>query len=125
MTATVLIVDDSSLARRMLRQHLEALNFTVIEAADGTEALESFFLHRPDLVILDMVMTGMYGTEVLAKLIELQPDVRVIIATADIQTSTAEQVRAAGAKAILNKPIVRQQLADAVAMVMEGSSTWN
>jgi two-component system chemotaxis response regulator CheY len=125
MKPKLLIVDDSSLARRTLRQPLEELGYAVEEAPDGAQALERFFLSPPDVVILDMVMSGMYGLDVLAKMREMNPDVRVIVATADIQTSTAEQVRAAGAKGILNKPVNRQSLSDAVQTVLQGGHTWN
>jgi two-component system, chemotaxis family, chemotaxis protein CheY len=125
MNSKVLIVDDSSLARRTLRQHLQELGCIVEEASDGAQALERFFLNAPDVVILDMVMSGMYGLDVLAKMRELNPEVRVIIATADIQTSTSDQVRAAGAKGILNKPVNRDALSAALKTVLEGGSTWN
>lgn len=122
MTAKVLIVDDSGLARRTVRNLLQDMGHTVEEASDGAQALELYFLHRPDLVILDMVMTGMYGLEVLAKLRELDPDVRVIVATADIQTSTREQVFAAGGVGFVNKPFERKALGDAVAAVLAGGA---
>lgn len=125
MSSSILIVDDSSLSRRTLRSTLEELGHKVEEAPDGARALEMFFLNKPDLVILDMVMQGMYGTEVLAKLRELDPSVRVIVATADIQTSTAEQVRAAGAAGILNKPLNKAQLTAALKTVLAGGNTWN
>lgn len=125
MNAKILIVDDSSLARRTLRQHLQELGHTVEEASDGAQALERFFLNAPDLVILDMVMSGMYGLDVLAKMRELNSDVRVIVATADIQTSTSDQVRAAGAKGILNKPVNREALDAAIKTVLGGGITWN
>ena len=125
MKAKVLIVDDSALARRTLRQLLEDLGHTVEEASDGERALERYFIGAHELVILDMVMSGMYGLDVLQKIRELQPEARVIVATADIQQSTADQVRAAGAKAILNKPIKRQELSDTIEVVLEGGSTWN
>lgn len=120
-----LIVDDSALARRTLRQHLEALGHSVEEATDGAQALERFYLNRPDVVILDMVMTGMYGLEVLTKIREMKPDALVIVATADIQISTAEQVRAAGAKALLNKPVNRAALAATIETVLNGGDTWS
>src|ERR1700712_5522935 len=101
MKAKILIVDDSSLARRTLRQLLEDLGHTVDDATEGTAALEKFFINPPDLVILDLVMTGMYGLDVLTKMREMNPAVKVIIATADIQQSTSEQVKAAGAKGML------------------------
>jgi two-component system chemotaxis response regulator CheY len=125
MTAKILIIDDSSLARRTVRQLLESQGHTVEDAADGAQGLERFFLNPPDLVILDMVMTGMYGLDVLAKMREINPEVKVIIATADIQQSTAEQVRAAGAKGILNKPMNRDKLAAALEKILAGGDTWN
>ncbi|HZZ58955.1 MAG TPA: response regulator [Opitutaceae bacterium] len=125
MNSRILIVDDSNLARRTVRQALEEAGHTVEEASDGPQALERYFLHRPDLVILDMVMNGMYGLDVLTKIRELDPAARVIVATADIQTSTQEQARAAGASAFLNKPINRQALTQTVARLLAGEAVWN
>lgn len=125
MKTKILIVDDSALARRTLRQLLEEMGHAVEEASDGAQALERFYLGQPELVILDMVMTGMYGLEVLAKIREMKPDVRVIVVTADIQKSTADQVKEAGAKGLLNKPINRAALAAALEAVLGGSDLWN
>ena len=125
MSAKILIVDDSSLSRRTLRQLLEGLGHQVTEAQDGAQALERFFLEPPQIVVLDMVMTGMYGAEVLAKMQEMNPAIPVIVATADIQKSTADQVREGGAKAILNKPVRREELIATLDTVLKGGSTWN
>jgi two-component system chemotaxis response regulator CheY len=125
MKARILIVDDSSLARRTTRQALEEQGHTVEEATDGAQALERYFLNRHDLVVLDMVMTGMYGLEVLAKMRELNPEVKVIVATADIQQSTQDQVRAAGAAAFINKPVNRKALNDLVSKILEGGVVWS
>lgn len=125
MKARILIVDDSSLARRTTRQVLQEMGHTVEEASDGAQALERYFLNRHDLVILDMVMNGMYGLEVLAKMRELNPDARVIVATADIQESTQEQARAAGAAAFINKPLNRQALSTLVTRILDGGAVWN
>lgn len=125
MNAKVLIVDDSSLARRTLRQILEEMGHVVEEATDGANALERYFLHRHDLVVLDMVMNGMYGLEVLTKMRELNPEVRVIVASADIQKSTHEQARTAGAAAFVNKPLNRQEFAKIVNTILGGGVGWN
>lgn len=125
MKAHVLIVDDSSFARRTARAFVEEMGHTVEEASDGAQALERYTCNRHDLVVLDMVMTGMYGTEVLTKLREINPEVRVIVVTADIQQSTIDEVRAAGASAFLNKPLNRQSMAQTVATVLSGGGTWN
>ena len=124
MSAKVLIVDDSGLARRMTRQLLEELGYEIEEASDGSEALERYVLNRHDVVLLDMVMHGMYGLEVLTKLKELNPKLPVIIVTADIQKSTREQVQAAGASAVVNKPLNKEELAAVVNTVLSGGATW-
>lgn len=125
MKAKVLIVDDSSLARRTVKAVLEEMGLLTEEASDGNQALERYFLNRPDLVVLDMVMSGMYGLDVLARIREVDPAARVIVATADIQKSTVEQVRAAGAAAFVNKPINREQFSQVVANVLSGVPSWS
>jgi two-component system, chemotaxis family, chemotaxis protein CheY len=125
MSAKILVVDDSGLARRLVKQYVEELGHTVEEASDGAQALERYALNRHDAVILDMVMHGMYGVEVLAKLRELNPDLRVIVLTADIQKSTREQVQAAGAVAMINKPVKREELVSVLNTVLAGGSIWS
>lgn len=125
MKAKVLVVDDSSFARRTMRSFLEEQGHTVEEAADGTQALERYQFNRHDLVILDMVMSGMYGTEVLTKLRAINPEARVIVVTADIQQSTIDEVRTAGAVAFMNKPVNRQSMAQTVTTVLSGGGTWS
>lgn len=125
MKTKILIVDDSALARRTLRQLLEGMGYLVEEAPDGAQALERYYLNPPEVVVLDMVMNGMYGLEVLTKVREMNPKARVIVATADIQKSTADQARAAGALALLTKPINRLDLEKALECVLNGGSAWN
>ena len=101
----VLVVDDSGLARRRARSILEGAGFEVLEAEDGMAAIERYFVARPDVVLLDLVMRGMYGLDVLSKLRELDPEAKVIVVTADVQTSSHEMVAAAGAAGFLVKPL--------------------
>lgn len=105
MSARILIVDDSGLARRRARGILQDAGFEVIEASDGMSALETYFVHKPDVVLLDLVMNGMYGLEVLQRLREIDPAARVIVVSADIQTSSHEMVAAGGAAGFLVKPV--------------------
>ncbi len=122
--ARILVVDDSALARRTTRQALEQLGYDVEEANDGIQALERYYLQPHDLVILDLVMHGMYGMDVLSRIREIKKDARVLIATADIQKTTAEQARAAGAAGVLNKPLARAALATAAERVLSGGDAW-
>src|SRR5579859_6442905 len=102
MKSKILVVDDSGMARRLIRKLLEDLGYEVEDASDGAQALERYVLHHHDAVILDLLMHGMYGGDVLQKFKELNPSLPVIIATADIQRTTREQVKEAGAAAMIN-----------------------
>lgn len=122
MKPKILIVDDSALSRRTLRRILETTGYEVVEADDGMTALELYFLEKPNLVLLDLVMKGMYGIDVLIKLREMDQQVRVVVASADIQSSTRKMVDEAGALGFINKPFISEQVIEAVeAALAEGS----
>jgi two-component system, chemotaxis family, chemotaxis protein CheY len=118
MSSKILIVDDSSMSRRIVRGHLESAGHHVTEAADGLAALEHYSIDKPDLVVLDMVMTGMYGIEVLQKLRELDGGAKVIVASADIQHSTREMAEQAGSRGFVTKPIKKEELLSLVDSVL-------
>jgi len=121
MSQKILIVDDSALSRRTLRRILESAGYEVVEADDGMTALELYFLEKPSLVLLDLVMKGMYGLDVLVKLREMDPKALVVVASADIQSSTRKLVDEAGALAFINKPFLSEPVIAAVeAALAEG-----
>lgn len=116
----LLIVDDSAFARRTLRQMLEQAGYAVEEAKDGAEALEKYFVRRPDLVLLDIVMEGMDGLQVLRQLRELDPQAEVVIASADIQAATRAEAKTLGAAGYLAKPYNREEVLETVSKVLVG-----
>jgi two-component system, chemotaxis family, chemotaxis protein CheY len=120
MSARILVVDDSALARRNLRLILEPAGYEVVEAPDGLIALEQYFLHKPDAVLLDLVMHGMYGLEVLKKLRELDPTACVLVVSADVQSSSHELAAQAGAKGFVNKPFDPDQILGALHVAVAG-----
>jgi len=121
MKARVLIVDDSALARRNLRQILESADCEVAEAEDGLIALERYFIEKPDVVLLDLVMRGMYGLDVLEKLRQLDPLAKVVVVSADVQTSSQQLVDEAGAKAFITKPFDREEIIGTLNAVLGGT----
>ena len=123
MSGKILIVDDSALSRRTLRRILETAGYEVVEADDGMAALEMYFLEKPGLVLLDLVMKGMYGLDVLVKLREMDQEARVVVASADIQSSTRKLVDEAGALGFLTKPCVSEQVIAAGEAVLEEGAT--
>lgn len=118
MKNKILIVDDSGMSRRTLRKILEAPGYEVIEAEDGLSALEKYSLEKPDLVMLDLTMTGMYGLDVLKSLRQMNPQVSVVIASADIQSSSQEMAISEGARAFIIKPFNTEKVLSVVNAIL-------
>ena len=121
MNGRILVVDDSSLARRRARGILEAGGYEVIEAEDGMVALERYFIEKPDVVMLDLVMRGMYGLDVLARLRQMDPMARVVVVSADVQTSSHEMAAEAGAAGFLIKPLDETEALATIRKVLDPS----
>ena len=119
--STILVVDDSGLARRRARGILEGAGYHVVEAEDGMAAIERYFVDKPDLVLLDLVMKGMYGLDVLTKLRELDGSARVIVVSADVQNSSHELVAAAGGAGFLTKPLEADAILTLVRSMLAGT----
>lgn len=120
--ARVMIVDDSGYARRVHRAILENAGHTVLEASTGTSAIETFTLERPEVVLLDLSMEDIGGTEVLKTIREIDPQARVIVVSADVQKSTEQSVMSAGASKFVPKPANGPQLVAAIAELAGGAS---
>jgi diguanylate cyclase (GGDEF)-like protein len=114
--ATVLIADDSAVIRAVLRHHLEEEGYHVEVAVDGPATIEMMRRHQPDVVLLDIVMPGLDGREVLSrvKAEESLQDTPIVFLTA--RTGSDEIVAAlrAGAQDYLKKPF---ELAELIARV--------
>lgn len=119
MSKKILIIDDSNFSRKILRKILEAADYNVVEAAEGLAAFEVYMMEKPDAVFLDLNMPGINGLDVLAKLIELNPNVRIAIASADIQESTKKMAMEAGAWVYVNKPLYDEVVLKTLTKLME------
>ena len=104
--ALILVVDDEEPVRRLLRDTLELDAYDVAEAADGPSALASYDAARPDGIILDIMMPGMSGIEVLRQIREREDgaDLPVILLTAAGDDKTTWDGWSAGASVYLTKP---------------------
>jgi len=101
----VLIVDDSADVRALLRVILEHRGHTVVgEAEDGAAGLKAFAELRPDVVLLDIIMPGKSGIEVLEEIKKLDPAARVIVVTAVEQDGINRRLLLLGAAGIIYKP---------------------
>ncbi len=112
----VLAVDDEKLIVLALRHNLEYAGYDVIEAYDGREAIEAIEAHRPDLVVLDVMMPELSGWDVLTCIRE-DPELRdtpVVMLTALGQDSDQREGLIRGADIYLTKPYEPQHLIEIV-----------
>jgi two-component system NtrC family response regulator len=100
----VLVIDDEQKMHRVLQISLEGIGCRVTTASSGLEGVEAARTHLPSLVITDMKMPGMSGTEVLAEIKELDDQIPVIIMTAYGTVQTAVEAMKAGAYDYILKP---------------------
>lgn len=110
---TCLIVEDSGVIRRVERRMMEALGFTVDEAADGFSALEACAAGLPAVILLDWVMPGMDGIAFLRALRALPGGdaPRVIFCTSQSDLGSIAEAAAAGADEFVMKPFDQETLA--------------
>lgn len=115
----ILIVDDEKTVRRSLNKCLSMNGFSCEEASNADEAL-AYLNHQPaDLVILDIMMPGTSGTELLPQLKESFPDTAVIMATAVVEPDTIVKCMKNGAYDYITKPFDVNHLISNVQMVLE------
>jgi DNA-binding NarL/FixJ family response regulator len=102
--SVVLIVDDSERVVATLRRFLERRGgWKVVAAADARTGVTQAEAHRPDVVVLDQMMPGMRGTDVLPELRELLPSARIVMHTSDDDPGLRRLAADLGADAFLRK----------------------
>jgi two-component system, NtrC family, response regulator HydG len=110
MTDTILIVDDEPYNLDLLEQELTDRGFAVERARSGAEALQKNEALRPDLVLLDYMMPGMHGLEVLREIRAGESDVPVVVMTAHGSIEVAVEAMKLGAYDYLTKPTKIEEL---------------
>jgi len=112
----ILIVDDNEPNRRLAREVLEFAGFRTLEAEGGIEGLSLAAEHRPDLVLMDIRMPDMTGTEAVRKLREDERTaaIRVVALTSSTMKGDRERFLADGFDGYLEKPIRVREFPDQV-----------
>jgi excisionase family DNA binding protein len=106
----VLVVDDDPRLREYMRVNLEMEGYTVREAASADEALQVLEDGAPDLVLLDVVMPGIDGWQMLQRMQERHGSVPVIMFSGQVDERSAGQAEERGARGFVGKPFDPQQL---------------
>jgi CheY-like chemotaxis protein len=113
-------VDDEPAIANLGKQLLRHLGYRVTSLTDPVAALALFKDHpdRFDLVITDLTMPGMKGDRLAGELIKIRPDIRVILCSGFSVQLSEDEAEAAGIKAFVEKPFLKQDLAAVIQQVL-------
>jgi CheY-like chemotaxis protein len=123
-TECILFVDDEPALVDIGKKMLEPLGYEVVTSTDGPEALELFRLdpERFDLVITDMTMPSMTGKQLAEKMIQIRPDIPIILVTGYSKVAIVEPGERRIIRKVLLKPLERRTLADTVRDLLDEAS---
>jgi len=117
----ILIVDDEVFSRKVLRDLLEKIGFSVVaEAADGSEAVEMFRALRPHVIIMDIYMPEKNGLEATREMLAIDKNAKVLACSASGFDYDSQAALEAGAKGIILKPFVPKEIYESVKKVLGG-----
>ena len=113
---TILIVDDEEMILNVGKRMLEKMSHDVIAASSGKEAIKLFKAerHRIDLVVLDMIMPEMGGKETFEKIREINPDVKILIASGYSLGENTTEILERGGSGFIQKPYTMMELAQKI-----------
>ena len=118
----ILLVDDHGLVRAGLRRILEDVkSFKVIgEASTGEEAIRTVRQCKPDVVIMDVNMPGIGGLETTRKIMQIDPNIKIIVVTVHVEEPYPTRLLEAGAVGYLTKSCAVDEIVAAIQTVIKG-----
>lgn len=114
----ILVVDDESAVRMVVRRTLERVGYTVLEARDGQEALDVLAVEEVDLVVTDVHMPQLSGMDLLAEIKNLKSHLPVIIVTGKASVQAAVECMKIGAIDYISKPFTIALIEETVAKAL-------
>lgn len=119
--AKILVVDDASFMRTMLREILSKEGHTILEASNGEEMIQMYEKHSPDLVTLDITMPILNGIDGVKLLKSKHPEAEIIMCSAMGQKLMVLEALKYGAKDFVVKPFHPDRVLEAVNKVLSKS----
>ena len=119
----ILVVDDEKILADSMALILEKLGYRVTPRTSSTEALEAFRTKpdKFDLIITDQTMPNMTGAELAKKLIQIRPDIPIILCTGFSETISEDEAKAKGVHEFVMKPYVTAQIAETIRQVLDNT----
>jgi two-component system cell cycle sensor histidine kinase/response regulator CckA len=120
-TETILVVDDEKMVLEVNKELLDSMGYTVYAVGSGQEAISVYMEKRNeiDLVILDMIMPGISGSETFDRLREINPGIKVLLSSGYSLNGKAQTIIDRGCNGFLQKPFHLEQLSSKVREVLE------
>lgn len=119
--ATILIGDDSVLARKQLKDIIQSYGGTnFLEGSNGQEVIDLYKANSPELVFLDIVMPVKDGNSAIAEIMEFNPDADIIVVSSVGTQTQLKQAIQFGAKDFIQKPLNRTQIESILNTRFEG-----
>jgi len=119
-SGTILLIDDEEMILKVGHELLEELGYTVLPAMSGQEAVDIFQADRDkiDMIIMDMIMPGMSGSDTFDRLKEIKPDARILLSSGYSVDGQATNILQRGCDGFIQKPFNMNQLADRIHKIM-------
>jgi two-component system chemotaxis response regulator CheY len=118
--ARILVADDASFMRQMIREIVEEAGHQVVaEASDGIEAIEQFKKHHPDVVTMDIVMPRRSGIDAVKGILAADPTACVVMCSALGQETLVQEAMQAGARDFIVKPFKPDAVTATLRKVLE------
>jgi two-component system, chemotaxis family, chemotaxis protein CheY len=120
---TILIVDDEATFRLLVRQCLETIGYSVLEAANGSEGITAYEQYKPDLIITDIFMPVKGGLSLIRELRDQDAGVKIIAMSGGSMVMSGDFLKYArdfGVEAILHKPFSFEKLVKTVENLLTG-----
>jgi PAS domain S-box-containing protein len=119
-TGTILLIDDEKMILAVGRELLEELGYTVLPAMSGLEAVDVFQKDpdKIDMIIMDMIMPGMSGSETFDRIKKIKPDVKVLLSSGYSVDGQATKILQRGCDGFIQKPFNMNRLAEKIQEIM-------
>jgi len=119
MPGKILVVDDAAFMRMMLKKILASTGKEVVEAVDGSDGISKYKEHKPDLVLMDIVMPNTDGIECLKQILAFDKNARVVMCSSIGQQAIVNDAIKIGARDFIVKPFEAAKVLEAATKNMQ------
>ena len=126
---SILIIDDESQMREVLRRLLEREGYKIFEACNGSDGISEYKTNKPDIVITDLIMPYKEGIETIMELKQINPDIKIVAISGwgarNLRETNLHAANILGAECTVEKPIDKESLLECIRGIESGLKKFN